>query len=168
LNDVEWKEFFVGNIFNVRRSIARSEKQYQDGKIPFIASGNVNNGVIRFCEPLEKDKELDKGNCITVSPVDGSSFYQNINFLGRGGAGSSILLLYNEQINRYSGIFFSQIIRRTCSKYCYGKMGNQESIKREKILLPVTNIGSINYKYMEDFIKIRMLKKYKEYLSCVK
>lgn len=50
---------------------------------------------------------MDKGNCITVSPVDGSAFYQETDFLGRGGAGSSILMLYNADINKYSGLFLS-------------------------------------------------------------
>ena len=52
---------------------------------------------------------LDKGNCITVSPVDGSAFYQEKDFLGRGGAGSSIILLYNENLNKYNGYLLKRL-----------------------------------------------------------
>ncbi len=166
LEDREWKNFFIGNLFVVKRPKPRSEKQYQQGQIPFIASGNMNNGIIKCCTP-QRDERLDKGNCITVSPVDGSAFYQGVDFLGRGGAGSSILLLYNNFLNRHSGLFIVRMIRQTCSKYCYGKMGNQESIKREKIMLPVDGQGNPDYPFMEQYIKEResqLIQKYKEFI----
>ena len=167
LQDREWKELFIGNLFEVKRPKPRSEKQYQQGKIPFIASGNMNNGVIKCCTP-QNGECLDRGNCITVSPVDGSAFYQEFNFLGRGGAGSSILLLYNNNLNRYSGLFISRMIRQTCSIYCYGKMGNQESIKREKIMLPIDEHGNPDYSFMEQYIKEResqLIQKYKNFIG---
>lgn len=163
LENKEWREFFVGSLFTVRRPKARSEKKYESGKCPFVASGNFNNGVIRCCEPY--DEALDKGNCITVSPVDGSAFYQKSDFLGRGGAGSSVLVLYCDDINEYSGLFIARLIRQTCSKYNYGKMGNQDSIKREKILLPITDDGKPDYDFMEQYAKTIMYRKYKSYLE---
>ncbi len=167
LNDREWKEMFIGSLFTVKRPRARSEKQYHSGQTPFIASGNTNNGVIRCCTP-QGNESLDKGNCITVSPVDGSTFYQEFDFLGRGGAGSSILLLYNDRLNKYSGLFLSRMIRQTCSKYCYGKMGNQEGIKREKIMLPVDSQGNPDYVFMENYIKERILLLKQKYSAYIK
>ena len=166
LDDRTWEPFFIGDIFTVKRPKARSEKDYKDGKSPFIASGNFNNGVIRCCEP-HADETLDKGNCITVSPVDGSAFYQQSDFLGRGGAGSSILLLYCEHINKYSGLFLARLIRQTCSKYCYGKMGNQDGIKREKILLPITDDGQPDYAFMEQYIREREDKLKQKYIDFI-
>ncbi len=164
LNSREWKAFFIADLFSVKRPKARSEKQYEKGNSPFVASGNVNNGVIKCCKP-HTDEILDKGNCITVSPVDGSTFYQMSDFLGRGGAGSSILILYSAEINQYSGLFISRMIRQTCSKYCYGKMGNQDSIKREKILLPITADGTPDYEFMEQYARAVIYQKYKKYLE---
>lgn len=68
-----------------------------------------------------KEEVLDEGNCITISPIDGSAFYQETAFLGRGGAGSSILILYNSSMNKYSGLFIARMLTQTCSKYSYGK-----------------------------------------------
>ncbi|MCD8375989.1 MAG: restriction endonuclease subunit S, partial [Oscillospiraceae bacterium] len=150
LNEKEWREFIIGSMFFVKRPQSRSEKQYEPGTIPFVASGNANNGVINYFSPHESDV-LDKRGCITVSPVDGSAFYQETDFLGRGGAGSSIILLYNDRMNKYSGLFLSKMVRQTCSKYNYGKMGNQESIKREKIMLPVDENGIPDWRYMEQY-----------------
>lgn len=167
LNDRKWSAFFIGKLFTVKRPRSRSEKQYEDGEVPFIASGNNNNGVIKCCMPFSGEP-LDKGNCITVSPVDGSAFYQQFNFLGRGGAGSSVLLLYNDKLNRHSGLFVARMIRQTCSKYCYGKMGNQESIKREKIMLPTDEKCNPDYIFMEQYIIEReeqLIQKYKAFIG---
>ena len=48
---------------------------------------------------------LDKGNCISVSAIGGFSFYQENDFIGRGGAGSAIKLLYNEHIYQQEKCF---------------------------------------------------------------
>ena len=164
LEQKKWNTFFVGDLFTVRRPQARSEKQYQFGSIPFIASGNTNNGLTKCCMP-KKEEILDEGNCITISPVDGSTFYQETAFLGRGGAGSSILILYNSNMNRFSGLFIARMLRQTCSKYSYGKMGNKESIKREKVMLPINDNGKPDYLFMEQYIKYIILKLKTKYLK---
>lgn len=126
LNQKDWKEFLIGTLFCVKRPKTRSEKQYEHGKTPFVASGNVNNG---------------------------SAFYQEYDFLGRGGAGSSIIMLYNPNINKYSGLFIARMIKQTCSKYSYGKMGSQESIKCERVMLPVDESGNPDYTFMEQYVR---------------
>ena len=102
----KWEEFKISSLFTVKRPAARSQSKYEDGETPFVASGNYNNGVLKYLTP-KNGETLDKGNCITVSPIDGSAFYQKDDFLGRGGAGSSIILLYNDKLNEYSGYFIA-------------------------------------------------------------
>lgn len=125
---------------------------YNDGDIPFVASGNFNNGVLKYLEP-KKGEILDAGNCITVSPIDGSSFYQEDDFLGRGGAGSSIILLYNPNLNLYNGYFIATVIRTVCRKYAYSDMANKDTIGAEKIKLPVDETGNPDFSYMESYMK---------------
>lgn len=88
---------------------------------------------------------MDAGNCITVSPIDGSSFYQEDDFLGRGGAGSSIILLYNPNLNLYNGYFIATVIRTVCRKYVYSDMANKDTIGAEKIKLPVDETGNPDF-----------------------
>lgn len=152
VNTKEWKEFEINTLFIIKRPDARSAKKYEDGKIPFVSSGNFNNGIDSYKKPFE-DEALDKGNCITVSPVDGSTFYQENDFLGRGGGGSSIILLYNDNLNKLNGLFLSTIINKTLKKlYEYNNMGNSETIKKEKIKLPITTENKPDWSYMEKFI----------------
>ena len=165
LEDREWKTFYIGDLFAVKRPSARNKDDYQEGAVPFVASGSVNNGVMKCCKPFE-DETLDAANCITVSPVDGSSFYQPYPFLGRGGAGSSVLMLYRDGVNLYTGQFIARMIANTCTgKYTYGHMGNKDSIKRERIMLPVTEDGEPDFQFMEDYVRELMAKKRKQYLA---
>ena len=126
--------------------------------------------MLKFAKPHDGEK-LDKKNCITVSPVDGSCFYHPYDFLGRGGAGSSVLLLYakNIKINRYIGLFMSKVISTTTSsKYSYGRMANQKSLKDDFIYLPVDSNNNIDFDYIEKYMKSmekKILLKYKNYLS---
>lgn len=152
--ELNWKQFHIGDIFSVERPVARNIDNYDLGEVPFVASGAVNNGVLKCCLP--KDNEaLDRRNCITVSPVDGSAFYQAYDFLGRGGAGSSVLLLRSPQNELFSGLFVSRMISQTCSKYTYGHMGNKESIKREIIQLPTYPEYNPDYQYMAEYVEHR-------------
>lgn len=168
LDDREWGTFYVGDLFTVKRPAARNKDDYQEGAVPFVASGSVNNGVMKCCQPLE-DEVLDAAGCITVSPVDGSAFYQPYPFLGRGGAGSSVLMLYKDGINLYIGQFIARMVANTCvGKYTYGHMGNKDSIKRERILLPVTDDGEPDYQFMEDYIRELIAEKKKQYRRYVK
>lgn len=157
-----WKEFKLKDLFRVTRPVARSQTQYTEGEVPFVASGNYNNGVLKYLEP-KKDEELDIGNCITISPVDGSAFYQKNNFLGRGGAGSSILILRNEKINEYNGLFFSTVIRIACSRFFYSDMANSDTIKEVVFKLPITSKNEIDYEYMERYIKKRLKLNYEKF-----
>lgn len=166
LDEKEWDEFFIGDLFEVSRPKARNKDDYDFGNTPFVASGALNNGVMKCCD-AKQDEQLDAGNCITVSPVDGSTFYQPMDFLGRGGAGSSILMLRSDWLNLYLGQFIARTVQQTCSKYTYGHMGNKDSIKRERIMLPVTDVGEPDYEYMEQYSKNMMLRKYKQYLEFV-
>ena len=148
----QWKEFVIKDLFTVKRPSARSQANYEDGNVPFVASGNFNNGVLKYLQPKENEI-LDSGNCITVSPIDGSSFYQEDDFLGRGGAGSSIILLYNPNLNLYNGYFIATVIRTVCRKYAYSDMANKDTIGAEKIKLPVDKTGNPDFSYMESYMK---------------
>ena len=148
----QWKEFVIKDLFIVKRPSARSQANYEDGDVPFVASGNFNNGVLKYLQPKENEI-LDSGNCITVSPIDGSSFYQKDDFLGRGGAGSSIILLYNPNLNLYNGYFIATVIRTVCRKYAYSDMANKDTIGAEKIKLPIDETGNPDFSYMESYMK---------------
>ena len=147
-----WKSFSIGELFVVTRPVARSQAGYEEGTVPFVASGNYNNGVVKYCEPKEDDV-LDPKGCISVSPLDGSAFYQPVDFLGRGGAGSAILLLHNKNMNKMSGLFISAILRAALTKFSYNDQINSQTILVQEIKLPVTVDGKPDFTYMEAYMR---------------
>ena len=152
----EWKNFAIGDLFEISRPIVRSQAKYVEGNVPFVASGNYNNGIVKWCMPKE-DEALDFGNCITVSPLDGSAFYQKENFLGRGGAGSAILKLRNDELTELSGLFIASVIRNALTKYYYSDQLNSKTIADEIIWLPIVkNTEKPDYMYMEKYMQNMM------------
>ncbi len=157
----DWQGFIISRLFVIESPAERSIKTYNSGDIPYVSSGKKNNGIVSYLEPKD-DEELEKGNCITVSPLDGSSFYQEDDFLGRGGAGSAISMLYNEKLSKYSALFICTIIKNTSKKYDYNDALTGDNLANLIIKLPVLHNedGSIcidkdkkysDYGYMPDW-----------------
>ncbi|MFV0563504.1 restriction endonuclease subunit S [Malaciobacter mytili] len=149
-----WKDFPIcgqKGIFKLVQPIARKSKEYiEEGDVPFVASGAFNNGIEKC---VKTNEVLDKGNCITVSAIGGFSFYQERDFVGRGGAGSAIKILYNKNLNKLNALFICAILQKTLSKYDYNSMISGQILKEESIYLPITNKDEINWHFMETYIK---------------
>ncbi|MCI6474124.1 MAG: restriction endonuclease subunit S [Mucispirillum sp.] len=146
-----WKEFKIGDIFEIKRPQRRIYSDYEPGNIPFVSSGDYNNGVIGYVKPKNSDI-VDLGKCISISPVDGKALYQPTDFLGRGGGGSSIFLLYNKQLDKYNGIFIATIITRLLTKYEFKNMANSSTIINESLLLPSDSFGMPDFDYMTKYM----------------
>lgn len=131
-----WKEFEISRLFTIKSPAARSIKTYTEGTVPYVSSGGVNNGVVSYLEPKENE-ELEKGNCITVSPLEGTpAFFQDADFLGRGGAGSAIAMLYNDHLTKYNALFICTIIKICAAKFDYSDAFTSDNLKTLKIPLP--------------------------------
>lgn len=150
-----WKNFSIcghKGIFELVQPKPRKSKEYlEEGEIPFVASGSFNNGIEKY---VKADEVLDKGNCITVSAIGGFSFYQEKDFVGRGGAGSAIKILYNENLNEQNALFICTVLQKTLSKYDYNSMISGTILKEACIYLPVTNNSEIDWNFMENYIKV--------------
>ena len=146
-----WKEFVIGNLFEISRPIARSKDSYADGDVPFVASGCFNNGVIAMVAPHD-DEQIDDGNCLTVSPLDGCTFYQPADFLGRGGAGSAIIILRNESLTLTVGLFIATVLSETLKAHSYIDQISSTSIAPMTIKLPATPSGDPDWDYMDAYM----------------
>ena len=78
---------------------------------------------------------------------------QKNDFLGRGGAGSSIIMLRRKNLNEYIGKFICTVIRNTCKDWSYSNMGNKDKLKDTIIKLPTTSNGEPDWEYMENYMK---------------
>lgn len=148
---VEWKEFKLKEIFNIKSVKGKTIKNYSTGTIPYVTTSSNNNGITNF---IKTSQHLSLSNAISVDPIAGKSFYHNYDFIGRGGAGSAINLLYHEQLNEYSGKFICQVLEQvSVKKASYGVQLNGKRLKNLKILLPITHDGNPHWDYMEQFVR---------------
>ena len=151
----DWEEVPLSLIYqHVEHPKSRSKKRYAEGLMPFIASGSVNNGIDCYLVPKDEN-DYDKGDCLTISPVDGSTFYQPKKFLGRGGGGSSIIILRSDlQLSERMQLFLASCIQRKLKQqYSYNSMGTANQIKQLSIKLPVDSTGHPDWYYMNNYVK---------------
>lgn len=75
-------------------------------------------------------------------------------FLGRGGAGSAIIMLRNDKLTELSGLFIASVICNALTKYSYADQLNIQTIADEIIQLPVNEkTREVDWYYMEQFMQ---------------
>ena len=146
-----WGEFKIKDLFEIKSPKARTQNKYNEGLVPYVSSGAFNNGICGYLEPKD-EKDIDKGNCITVSPLDGTSFYQEKDFLGRGGSGASILKLYNTHLSKYNALFICSVIRRIADRFGYNDLLNGDNLKNLSIKLPIHKIYAPDFAKLQDVV----------------
>ena len=152
LEEVEWNLFQIDEIFDVKRVEGKPINNYENGNIPYVTTSSENNGITNFVNTIESD--ISKRSAISVDPVGGTTFYHNYDFVGRGFSGSSINLLYNDNLNNHNSKFLCSAIEKVSKvKASYGIHFNGNRLKNAKILLPSEENGNPNWKYMTDFIE---------------
>lgn len=153
MNDTSmWKEFQINKLFTIKSPASRKMQTYDIGNIPYVSSGAVNNGIVSYLKPKDGE-QLEKGHCITVSPLDGTSFYQKCDFLGRGGAGSAISLLYNDNLTELNALFICTVIKQSAYRFGYNDALTSDNLKHLIIKLPATPNGQPDWAYMESYMK---------------
>ncbi|MBR8463099.1 restriction endonuclease subunit S [Campylobacter sp. faydin G-24] len=160
LNDVEWGNFFVKEIFEIEKCKCSKVSSLTEGKIPYVGATNRNNGVLSFVDG--EIKLITKGNCIAfICDGEGSigySMYKEEDFIGS----TTVKVGRNKRLNKYNAKFISTIADTVRSKYNFGFKRNEEHLKKEILQLPIDVNNEPNWHFMEEYIKEREIKQRKE------
>ena len=162
LEDKDWHEFFLKDIFEVVQRGKRLTKANQnDGQKPYISSTALNNGVDNFIG--NKSGVRLFSNCLTIanSGSVGSSFYHPYEFI----ASDHVTHLENSTFNSFVYLFIATQTSRLSEKYNFNREINDKRISRDKIMLPVNDEGEPDYKYMEQYMMNLEYKKRKEFVD---
>lgn len=165
LENKEWKEFFIEDIFKIKSGKRLTKADMKDGKMPFIGATDSNNGITEFVS--NKNSSLDK-NVLGVN-YNGSvvhNFYHPYQALFSDDV--KRLSFKNAKGNRFLFLFVKTIILQQKSKYEYGYKFNGTRMKRQKILLPINENGNPDYVFMENYMRkkeIELITKYQKYIS---
>lgn len=148
-----WKWFRYDEIFDIRKGKRLTKENMTEGSIRYIGAIDSNNGLSAY---IGNDSQLHQGNTISVS-YNGSigfAFYQEKEFW----ATDDVNVLYPRfSLNRYIAMFLCHLIEREQYRFCYGRKWDLEAMNKSKIKLPVTQEGTPDWKYMEDFVKDQII-----------
>lgn len=150
LTDRDWKAFGYEEIFkNIGRGKRLKKDDHIIGKMPYVSSTAQNNGVDGFVGNDEKVRVYQ--NCLTVanSGSVGTAFYQPFEFV----ASDHVTALGNSKLNEYSYQFLATLVFRLQEKYSFNREINDERIRREQILLPVSLDGDPDWQFMSDYMR---------------
>lgn len=134
-NNLPKLEKFTGiqSIFKVTNAKSKGFESYDDGNVPFISNGKLNNGIVGYVTPLEIDRVFEeKGICISAFC---EATIQNPPFLPRGNGGSGLIVLTPlKPMNEELLTFYAAYINKYCNwMFSYGRMVTMERLKKIKL-----------------------------------
>ncbi len=150
LNQKEWKEFYLRDIFTIRPGKRLTKSNMKSGAMPFIGASDSNNGVTAFVSNTNVSKD---SNVLGVN-YNGSvveNFYHPYTCIFSDDV--KRFALREHSGNEYIYLFMKTVILQQKSKYAYGYKFNEERMQKQMILLPITANGQPDYDYMEQYAK---------------
>jgi len=153
LEDVEWGEFRLGDLFEVnsykKRFDANKVEIFKKGKFPYVVRMGSNNGQKGF---IYEDKNyLNEGNTISFGQDTATMFYQKVPYFT--GDKIKILVAKDKRFNKKNAQFFISTMLKSFSSFSWGGSSfNVEIIKNQKITLPILKKSEIDFDFMESFI----------------
>ncbi len=162
LKEKQWKEFCIGEIYNIKSGCQLTKEDMINGNMPFIGSSANNNAVTNFIS--NTNKSIDR-NAVSVNfnGSVGEAFFYPYKALYSGDVKRLHLINYTD--NEYVNLFIITSIKNQKSKYSYGYKFSGGRMKRQYIMLPVNDAGNPDYEYMEQYIKNIEYNKMIEYIA---
>ena len=146
-----WKEFVVGDYFEVKKGKRLTSEDQTEGNTLYIGAIDSNNGVANKIgqEPIHE------GNTISLSYNGsvGEAFYQPEPFW----ATDDVNVLYfrpenGVQFNKFIALFVCAVLRQEKYRYSYGRKWVLENMKTTVIKLPAKG-EKPDWAFMESYMK---------------
>lgn len=167
IKDISWKEFEIQEIFDVVRGNAKDiTKREFGGNIALISASDKNNAFYDFVTPNKNENIYC--NTMTIHNNGngvGLAFYHDYKFIATSDV--TILIDKTGKINKDVAKFMIAILQKQKDKYCYGYKLSNDRLKKQKIMLPINNDGTIDFIYMEEYIREIEKRKLKEYCDYI-
>ena len=152
LNDVEWREFKVKDVFEVTNSKPYHKDALRKASrgIPYITRTSLNNGLEEIVHS-EESFIINCGNGISLGAENADFFYQEADYL----TGNKMYRIFNKHLNKSVGLFLVQVFRKSIKNagFGYGKGLTGTRFKDRTILMPVDGMEAPNWLFMESYIK---------------
>lgn len=124
-------------------------EEKQEGSYPYIVRSAENNGMRGYIKT--KKDYVNHGNTLTFAMDTFKIFYQHEDFVT--GKQIKILVPRFKGFNEPIGLYVASLISEEIKDFCWGMSSNKRMIGELTINLPVTDKGTPDYLYMENFIR---------------
>ena len=160
---VKFKTFYVADdkknkrhngVFNVKNShnILQSSIVAGSGTTPYVTAGEGNNSIYAYIS-YDED-QIEEGNAIMIGGKTMVVTYQAEDFFSND---SHNLVLYakdDKLKNELIQLFMVASLNKSLKPiYSWGDSISKTKIVKDKLQLPVTDSGSIDYQFMETYIR---------------
>lgn len=151
LDKVQWKDFTIGDLFEIATGRDVIIRDVQQGNIPLISHQHENNGITKYIKPL-KDRTLFNHQT-TISLADRGVFYatnQNEDF--HIGTRVKALSFKQGKISKKVRLFLVSAINKLQVLFTEYSQNATDKLPFLKITLPTKN-GTPDYDFMNTYIK---------------
>lgn len=119
------------------------------GKHPYVARSSINNGIRGYI--TEDEQYLNNANTISFGQDTATMFYQEKPYF----TGDKIkIMTYKEKtLDKNLACYLITMMKKAFQNFSWGQSSFNETIlKNIEIEMPITNIGNIDYDFIETFI----------------
>ena len=168
LQEVEWGEFQIGDLFEIKSYAKRFDANkvtlLEKGKYPYVVRMSSNNGQKGYID--EDEKYLNPGNTISFGQDTATMFYQEIPYF----TGDKIKILKSkyERFGKKNAQFFIAALTKSFSNFSWGSSSFCVPIIEKQIVMLPKKDDAPDFNFMNSFIselEAERLVKLEAYLS---
>lgn len=155
--------FYIGDVLSIENGVRLTKADMHEGIRPFIGASESNNGVTCF---IDNTNSSLASNVLGVN-YNGSvgfSFYHPYEALFSDDV-KRVRWKDEEANNKYTLLYLSTAISQQKGKYAYGYKFNAQRMKRQLILLPVLDDGTLDYALMEHTMRVMEYEALRKYIG---
>lgn len=152
IDTASWKEFRIGDLFNVFNGKKYVTQHRLAGDIPLVSTSAIDQGISDHVSFPQGSGYETHSNILTVAysgSVGATLYHPGTVFVGETVMGLSLRAEYGE-LSIPTGLFLASVLNRLFTRYTYNnKVKVREVQKKLFVPLPATESGDPDWAYME-------------------
>src|ERR1700682_1298320 len=118
------------SLFQPNNAKSGNLEEYSDGEVPFVSNSNLNNGVVRYVEPLSDDEVIIQVPCIAVNGF-GFATIQTEPFIGAGNGGVHVIaLIPKKPMTVLELAYYAALLNYASWRFSYGRRAILRRLER--------------------------------------
>ncbi len=152
LNSLNWTLMPISKVFeSIKRGKRLTKSEQQSGTIPYISSTALNNGVDGYISiPNKRYRSFANFIGVNNSGSVGRAFYHEYSTI----VSDHVTALSHRKLNKYNAPFLIACLEQSFrGNFSFNREISDNRFSRQKIMIPLTIDGDVDWQFMEDYIK---------------